>query len=342
MEAQKEQMLVGIIGKDGSGKRSLARWLSGHIPQGKGNEPLEFKVEYPDKRLDKISSVTKAHKVTYLRFNFLLPGPNQKITAQLNQLRNCDAFVVIVKNFEQKGIKPDPVLDLKAIQEEMLLADLAVVEKRINTLEMDRKKGKPVNEKEITLLIKAKGLLEENRFLREDEELRDAFELKGYRFLTQRHTLVVLNKDQENKPLDLQDIQLISDMFTINLQLALELLELEENEREEFALLYGIDLNSKEVFLQKLFKLLSLKTFFTFVSNEARAWAVPNNYSCLECAGAIHSDIKKGFIKAEVISYRELEKHGDFNACKKAGLLRLEGKDYMVADGDIITFRFNV
>lgn len=334
-------MLVGIVGKDGSGKRTLARWVAGHIPQGKGNEPLEFTVEYPDKRLDKVSLVTKAEKITYYKFKFLLPGHGQKINTQLNQLRNCDAFVVIIKNFDKQDIK-DPILDLKEIQDEMLLADLSVVEKRLSTLEMDKKKGKPVNEKEVLLLSKAKRLLDENRFLREDEELKDAFELKGFRFLTQRPTLVVLNNDQESISSNIEEIKLVSDIFRTNLKLELELLDLEQNEREEFALLYGIDLNSKDIFLQKLFSLLNLKTFFTFVSNEARAWAVPKGYNCLECAGAIHSDIKKGFIKAEVIPYKELERYGDFNACKRAGLLRLEGKDYMVADGDIITFRFNV
>ncbi|MFN3535743.1 MAG: DUF933 domain-containing protein, partial [Desulfatiglandales bacterium] len=250
-------------------------------------------------------------------------------------------FIAMVKAFGLDPSTEDPTQQLVRIGDEMLLSDLSVVEKRLLALETDRKKGKAVNERERSLLLRAKELLDEGRFLREERALQESPELKGYRFFTQRSLLSVFNTDGDIH-IDLRGLPIVSDSIYLRLGLQLELMELEEDDRREFMSLYGIAPNSKENFLKKVFDLLNLKTFFTFVSNEARAWSVPSHYNCLECAGAIHSDIKRGFIRAEVISFRDLETFSDLQGCKKVGALRLEGKEYMVADGDVITFRFNV
>lgn len=335
-------MIFGIIGKEGSGKKTFVRWLLGYLPQAKGNEPLEIVVECPDRRLEVISRITKATKRTYQRFTFLLPAANQKISGQLNQLRNCDGFVVITRSFGPKDTRPNLIPDISEIQDEMLIADLAVAEKRLAGLQMDKKKGKPINEKELYLLEKAKTMLDKGIFLKDDPELIGPTELKGYRFLTQKPVMLLSNEDQDSLPEEIRELPFVDDFISIKLALELELMELDEGEREQFRDIYGIKAETKELFLARLFDLLRFKTFFTFVSNEAKAWGVPMHYTCVECAGVIHSDMKKGFIKAEVVGYQDLERYGDIQACRKAGVLRLEGKDYMVKEGDLITFRFNV
>jgi len=336
-------MILGIIGEPGSGKKTLVRLLVGELSKTKPDEPLEVVVDVPDQRIDLITKATKATKKTLYKLKFLLPSlSSEKINMQLNQLRNCDGFLVVLNNFLPSVAEDAAIKTLKEIQGDVILADLLVAEKRLEGLGMDKKKGKPINPKELELLNKAKASLEKGLFLREIPELKDPVELRGFRFLTQRPFLVVFNNAQDQKIPGLGGLKLASDAIGLPLALETELLSLAEEEKREFMELYGMEGSFRDEILKKSFALLGLKTFFTYVSNEVRAWAVPKSASCIDCAGVIHSDIRKGFIRAEVVSYEDLVRLGDIQACKKAGVMRLEGKDYVVKDGDVITFRFNV
>lgn len=336
-------MILGILGEPGSGKKTLIRLLVEELPKIKADEPLEVVVDVPDHRIDFIAKATKATKKTLYKLKFLLPSlSTEKLAMQLNQLRNCDGFLVVVKNFEHDVNQSSAIKKLEEVQGDVILADLLVAEKRLEGLNMDKKKGRPINPKELELLYKAKEALEKGLFLREIPELKDPVELRGFRFLSQRPFLVVFNNLQDQKLPVLEGLRLVSDALALPLGLENELMALTEQERREFMELYGIEGSSKERILKKSFELLNLKTFFTYLSNETRAWGVPKSFTCVDCAGVIHSDIKKGFIRAEVVSYEDLIRFGDIQACKKAGVMRLEGKDYAVKDGDVITFRFNV
>ncbi|MFP4225850.1 MAG: DUF933 domain-containing protein, partial [Desulfobacterales bacterium] len=238
---------------------------------------------------------------------------------------------------------PEPAADFLKLDQELILSDLAVVERRLERMTAESKKGKPVDADEHELLKKAHALLETETPLRRDPEIAAAPQLRGYAFLSAKPVLVLFNNEDEDTDLpERTDALSREECLVIRGKLEHELAQMTDEEAAELLAEFDIAASATDRVIRKSYDILGLISFFTVGEDEVKAWTIPKNTIAVEAAGAIHTDIKKGFIRAETISYEDLMEAGTMNAAKKKGTLRLEGKTYGVQDGDIINFRFNV
>ena len=344
-------MKIGIIGLPQSGKttvfRAAAGKFAGHKEEKAGVARAVVKV--PDERLPVLKKIFNSAKVTpatvqYLDLSFDLrerEGRTKELERLLNELKPADALMMVVRNFELAGLPPTPQEDLDRLHEEMLLSDLGIVERRLERLEKEAKKGGQVDEQELEELRRAKALLDEGRPLRIEPALRRSPRLKGYTFLTLKPLLVVQNLGEEDEAVELR-LPEGAEMVAVKGRLEADLAELSAEEAAVFREEYGLSEAALPLLIKKSFSLLDLICFFTGGEKEARAWPIPRGTNAQKAAGVIHSDMERGFIRAEVIPYAELVALGSYQAAQKAGKIRLEGKDYLVQDGDVIIFRFSV
>jgi GTP-binding protein YchF len=245
----------------------------------------------------------------------------------------------------------DPARDVRTMEEEVILADLGVVERRLERLERDLKKGAiPELRKEQDLLIRCRAALEDARPLRGlDFTGGDAKRLRGFQFLSAKPLLIVLNLDEADLPRADRAVGLaglesfISGAATravpICAKIELEIAQLESADAAAFMADLGLRESGLDRVIRASYDLLGYISFFTVGEDENRAWSIPRNTSAHLAAGEIHSDISRGFIRAEVVRYEDLIKRGTLAACRDHGELRLEGKEYIVQDGDVINFR---
>jgi len=268
----------------------------------------------------------------------------------------ADALAHVVRLFEddtvphEKG-SVDPMRDIRDVDMELVLSDLAVVEKRLERLEKDRKKIKdPGLDREYELLQQAKAMLENGEPLRgwqlaEDDEKR----LRGFQFLSQKPVLFVLNVGEKDAP-RMQEIEeeyrsrLLSGQRRAGVtavcgKIEAELAELSPEEQKEYLASFGLPGSSLDRLVHAMYRLLGLMSFLTAGETEVRAWTIPVHSTALKAAGAIHSDFEKKFIRAEVVPWQALVEHGGYAGVREKGLLRLEGKDYIVKDGDVLVIR---
>ncbi len=343
-------MKFGIVGLPQAGKRTLFKALTG--VRGEGPSPMEggvATVVVHDPRVDFLSELYRPKKTTYARIEYLLPsGPTasaKRSEAETwGHLRVCDALVHVVRNFKLPGdLGPQPEKDFWQLEEEMILADLAVAEKRVERLKADIKRGRKEGVKELELLESCLEILSRGEPLRSVPYLRSEPALRGFTFLSAKPALVLVNNEDE----DVSEPQwsrkpAMTTTMAVRARLEMEIAAMEPEEAEEFKKAYGIQESMLDRIIEASFKLLDRISFFTGNPDEVRAWPIPSGTPALEAAGVVHSDMKKGFIRAEVISYDQLKAHGSLQAAKKAGAVRLEGKEYIVQDGDVIYFRFNV
>ncbi|MBW2064837.1 MAG: redox-regulated ATPase YchF [Deltaproteobacteria bacterium] len=348
-------MKVGIIGLSGAGKYTIFSALTAARGEARGPreasaEQLRGTVKVADERVDFLTKVFEPKKTTYAHVEYVLPstrasGPKQdKENIMWTQVRPCDALIHVVRNFRVPGgVSPTPEEDFWKLEEEMILSDLLVVEKRIERIELDRKKGRRDNEQEYALLKDCHRVLEADKPLRAVEELASAPELKGFTFLTAKPELVIINNEDDDpdappwgSPPDGVEILVVRG------RLEMDISSMSPEEAEEFIREYALEETALDRVIRASYKLLNLVSFFTVLNQEVRAWTITRGTTALDAAGAVHSDMKKGFIRAEVLSFEKLKEYGSFQAARKAGQVRLEGKDYQVQDGDIINFRFNI
>jgi hypothetical protein len=262
-------------------------------------------------------------------------------------MRAMDLLVHVVSDFTHPGgDTSDPAADLRTLVDEMILQDLEVVEKRLLRLRKGEKGGF-ASEKE--LLERMASTLESSGTVRSmNLDATTAAQLGGFAFLTAKPQVIVLNRDDEaaNEPVDEKLLAAASDhaetTLTIAARLETELSELEPDERTEFMAEMGIETAGTQRFIRTVYEDLGLASFFTTGEDEVRAWTIKRGTTALLAAGRIHTDLMRGFIRADVVSYTDLVTHGDEAACRKAGKFRQEGRDYVVLDGDIITIKFNV
>ena len=344
-------MKIGIIGLPQAGKstifRAAAGQFAGHQEEKGGLARAVVKV--PDERLSVLQKIFQSARITpatvqYLDLSFDLrarESRQQETEKLLNELKPADALILVVRNFELAGLPPEPQRELEALHEELLLSDLAIVERRLERLEREYRKGGRVNEQEIEELRKARQLLDEGRPLRVAPELRKSPIMRGYTFLSIKPLLVVLNTGEENEAVAL-DLPEGAEMVAIKGRLEADLAEMPPEEAQIFREEYGLEEAALPLLIRKSFEILDLICFFTGGEKEARAWPIPRGTRAQQAAGAIHSDMERGFIRAEVIPFEELASLGSYQAAQKAGKIRLEGKDYVVQDGDVIVFRFSV
>lgn len=349
-------MKIAIVGLPLSGKTTLFRAIAaGHLPEAGGHIAV---VPIPDPRLDLIAEREKPRKKTYASVSFVDVGAmraDEDRSARIDKLHtlvgDADALLLVVQAFgevDSRGRPLDPARDLRDLVAELILTDQAIVEARIERVAREHKaKRKGEADPEWDLLQKLLECLEDERWVRElefnDEEQRM---LRGYGMLTMRPAMVVFNceeHDPEGKRLG-QALSAAEELklpaHSICAALEVELAELPEEDMPEFLAEYGIEQPARERVIRAAYDLLDAVTFFTVNENEARAWTIPRGTTAREAAGKIHTDMERGFVRAEVVSFEEYEAAGGMAAARQAGSVRLEGQDYIVQDGDILQIRF--
>ena len=350
---------LGILGWPASGKTTLFGALTGQTADITSAETHRAVVKVPDPRVDELASRFKPQKVNWAEVTFVDPvGERNPMLERpsfpeslLEAVRDVDALVLVIRAFEDPSVaRPpgsrSPAEDLLAVEQELILGDLARVEKRLKRLDKEGRKAETVAEH--TALDKCLAQLDAEKPLRElawgEGELSV---LRGFQFLSLKPVLVVYNIDEAalgNPPEDLAPESGATGAGS-RLELSLcariekELLELEDADRKEFLAQLGLSQPARDVFLRKAYELLNQISFFTVGEDEVRAWAVRSGARAPEAAGRIHTDLQRGFIRAEVIHYDEFLAAGSMAAAKSAGTLRLEGKQYVVRDGDIMHVR---
>ncbi len=344
-------MRLGIVGLPHSGKTTVFEALTANMSDDAGKRETRIGViKVPDRRVEILSRMYKPKKTIFARVEYFLPGraDHSKETKGepgiWTQARDCDALIHVVRNFKIYGAeKPTPGTDFSAIDQELIISDLMVVEKRLERLALEAKRGKKPNPEETTLLKECHKHLEAEVPLRQFQEITSAKLLRGYAFLSAKPMLVLLNNEDENDALP--DIKMPVEQencMIIRGKLEQELAQMTDEEAEEFLSEFNITASATDRVIKQSYSLLGLISFFTVGEDEVRAWTIKRDTPALDAAEVIHSDIKKGFIRAEVLSYEDLMDAGSYNEARKKGTVRLEGKTYIVKDGDIINFRFNV
>jgi GTP-binding protein YchF len=345
-------MRLGIIGLPASGKSTIFQTLTQSKPdQWAKKGPLIATVWVPDGRVDALSMLFKPKKTVYAHLEYLLPHgetaydhAGKGAEALWNEVRPCDALVHVVRNFQQLGGEaPQPREDLLKLATDMIFSDLVVVEKRIERISLDRKRGQKVSDEELELLQACLKVLEDENPLRDHPELAFAPLLKGYALLSAKPVLTVFDNDEQDENLPRwQGPPMLANALAVRGKLERELAELSPEDAAEFLAAYRVESPARERMIQHSCRLLGLISFFTVVHDEVRCWLIPRGTTALDAAGVIHSDLKKGFIRAEVLAYDDLAAAGSYKQAKKEAKVGLEGKDYTVQDGDVIYFRFNV
>jgi len=344
-------MKSGIIGRPGSGKRTIFEALTLNFDEtGRRGEDRIGVLRVPDQRVDALSRFYSPRKTTYAQVEYFLPGRQMKEKDSgkdqtgWTPVRDCDALINVVRNFGGFGLEPPvPDADFHEVNQELMLADFIVAEKRLERLALDRKRGKNVNPEEITLLQQCVTSLENDIPLRGNSTLANAQPLKGFAFLSAKPMLVLFNNEEDDDALPVAGG--ISDKEfcqVIRGKLEHELAQMSAEEADEFLSEFNITASAMDRVISQSYELLGLISFFTVGDDEVRAWTIRKGTAAVDAAGVIHTDLQKGFIRAEVLSYDDFMTAGTYAAARKNGTVRLEGKTYEVQDGDIVHVRFNV
>lgn len=365
---------IGIIGIAKSGRTTVFNALTGASAEIKGYSSKDTLApnigiaRVPDPRLKTLADMYKPRKVVPAEVMYIDIGASVKSLAEnkglsgqlLVQLAKVDALLEVVRAFTDESV-PHPESsvnverDIASMNMELAFADIAIIEKRLDRLGSSLKSPKPAERptllREQELLRRIKQELEKDIPVRELEfSPEEAKAISGYQFLTAKPLLIVANIGEDQLP---QSEKIRTDLggryshprcriTTICGKLEMELAQMDKADAEILRAEYGIKEPGQDSVIRLSFSLLGLISFLTVVQDEVRAWPIPAGMVALNAAGKVHSDIEKGFIRAEVIGYDELIKCGNMAEAKKRGLLRLEGKSYVVKDGDIINYLFNV
>ncbi len=343
-------MKLGIMGLAGSGRSTIFEALTqNHGAESRKVEDRTASVKVPDLRVDDLAALYQPSKITYAQVEYLLPafttGAERKEGADVfNYVRNCDALLHIVRNFSNNGSGPaTPREDFLKLERELIFSDFLAVDKRVERMNAERAKNKKIDEQELELLTECRKVLEKDAPLRSRPELAGAPKLRGYAFISAKPMLALFNNDDSDTTApSLGDCFPSGPCEVVRGKLERELAQMQAEGAAEFSREFGIEQSAMDRVIRRSHQLLGLISFFTVGEDEVRAWTVKRNSTAVDSAEAIHSDIKKGFIRAEIVSYDHLIRCGSEQEAKRKGLSRLEGKTYLVQDGDIICFRFNV
>ncbi|HTA47540.1 MAG TPA: DUF933 domain-containing protein [Bryobacteraceae bacterium] len=355
-------MKTAIIGLPMTGKTSLFTILTGVTQETRmGSTAVRTGVsKVPDPRVDALAQLYQPPKITYATVEYVdtpsVSKENLREPAYLASLRVADAFAHVLRVFQDETVphehgSVDPARDFDDVETELILSDLVVVEKRLDRVDRDRKKIKnPDLDKEYELLVRCKEALEANTPLRniafvEEDEKR----IRGFQFLSQKPMLLVLNLGEE----DAARLHEVEEQYrtgplagkartavtAVCGKIEAELAELSAEDTREYLASYGLRENGLQRIIEATYLLLGLMSFLTAGDTEVRAWTIPIHSTAVKAAGAIHSDFEKKFIRAEVVNWKNLVDLGGYPGVREKGLLRLEGKEYIVKDGDVLVIR---
>ncbi|MGE3182216.1 MAG: DUF933 domain-containing protein [Phycisphaerae bacterium] len=350
-------MRVAVVGFPFSGKTSVFSAISGLAPESTqpGDETLAA-VRIYDERLDALEEMYKPKKRTEATMAFVdLPGSadgdleRAGLTKHLPSLRQCDALVLVVRAFDSPSVpaykdKVDPKRDLSLLRDEILLADLEICSNRVEKLLASVKKPTKEQEKqkkELALLERCKEALENEKPLRdviqpgEEEKL-----LRSFGFLTQKPIVIAINVNEEDaaKPAPFEDPDAAATV-ALSARVESDLAQMSAEERQEFMGDYGLEKLARTRIIQACFAALGMISFLTAGEEEVRAWPLPRDSTAVEAAGEIHSDLARGFIRAETVAFDDLVAAGSMRDAKAANKVRQEPKTYIVKDGDVILFK---
>lgn len=364
-------LTAGIVGLPNVGKSTLFNAitkksiLAANYPFAT-IDPNVGVVTVPDQRLDKLQEMYHPERLIPTAYEFtdiagLVKGASQGEglgNKFLSHIRETDAIVEVVRCFENSGIihvegEVDPIRDIEIINLELILADLESIGNRIEKISKKLRASKDKEDKiELDALEKAKSALEQNQALRSvDFTEEEKLAIKSYNFLTIKPIIYMANINEEEVSTEDNDhVKKVkeyakkedSKVIKVCAKIEEELSQLEENDKKDMLEALGIEMSGLDQLIQATYDLLGLSTYFTVGKDEVRAWTYKKGMNAKQCAGIIHTDFEKGFIRAEVISYQDLMDCGSELKVKESGKFRLEGKDYLMQDGDICHFRFNV
>ena len=346
-------MKIGLVGFAGSGKTTVFNTMTGlDAPVGYGGEVRLGAVRVPDERIDRLSDMFSPKKTTFAEMSFCdVPGEHGSDKKGLSprglqQIRDQEALCLVLRDFDNPALEgaPDPLGDLKAFHAECIFADLEIVEKRLERAVKERAEAR-----EIAAFELAKATLEEERPIRlvADDQL-DRSLFRGYGILSDRPLLVAVNRSEDRaaEPISPDLAAAIKAMgaagLTLCASIEADIAGMEPDDQKEFLADLGLSESALDRFIRTAYGLLDLISYFTVGTDEVRAWTVRRGTNAQRAAGKIHSDLERGFIRAEVTPYAVFMELGSESAVKDAGKLQVEGKTYIVQDGDIMNIRFNV
>ena len=351
-------MKIALIGLPGSGKTTVFNALTeagADLRSGGRAETRLAVVHVPDPRVDRLAELSASKKKTYAAIEYadlvgLGEGGRQMDDRFLSGVRDADALLLVIRAFpEAPGAPPpDAAAELESVHADLMVSDLQIIEGRMERLEVEIAKGGKDLIPDRDVLVRCREALEASVPLRAlDFEAEDEKRLRGYAFLSAKPLLVVFNTGEDQRDFSLPEDrkETVSQPRTAwtSFCAALEMDLLEMGDQiEEFAREMGVETFSRERVIRMTYDLLGLVTFLTTGEPESRAWPILKGMPAVRAAGAIHSDLERGFIRAETVSYEDLMRAGAWAAARPRGLLRLEGKEYVIQEGDVILFRFKV
>jgi GTP-binding protein YchF len=354
-------MRLGIIGLPQSGKTTIFNALTrGHQPLTTSGGRFDVHtgvVDVPDRRVDRLSELFMPKKTIYAKVTYAdiagLEGSKSAISGQLlNQLTQMDGLLHVVRCFEDPDVphpsgSVNPLRDITIMDSELMLNDMIAVERKLERLAEENKKGggreRSVIERESALFERFREALAREIPLREIElSPEEVKTLAGFGFLTRKPMLVLLNLHEGQPDPPVEYAHPNCSLVALQGKLEMEIAQLEPGDVEDFMAEYGLTELGLARVIRLSYDLLGLISFFTVGADEVRAWTIPQGATAYEASGEIHTDLQKGFIKAEVIPYDELVSLGGLKEASAKGRLRLEGKEYVVKDGEIVHIRFNV
>ncbi len=353
-------MKIGIMGLKKSGKTTVFEALTNIVFDPNKHHKDKFLagiVKVPDSRIDFLSEIFQPKKTTYPEIQFLdylnIEGNTKSLNSEyIAKLKECDGLLKVIRNFNNDIYPPvlnevNPLKELEEMDDEMFLNDILAIEKRLEKLKNAKYKLSNVEKNEIKSLEKLYSFVSENKPIYKFELSEDEIRIcKNYGLLSAKKEIIFINTENPDDTInDVLKEKLEKEernYVIVSAENEKELNELDEESKMEFAKEMKINEFGIEKVIKNFYYELNLITFLTMGKDEVKGWTITKGTNAVKAAGKIHSDIERGFIKAQVVSFEDFKKYGSIKECSSNGVLRLEGKDYIVKDGDIIEFKFNV